>query len=97
MKFPKTVCQSCASPILQEYDRGKEKNGTSSASYCRRCFQFGVFTDPEMTVERMHETVKAKMIGMKFPRFLALLMADQVYSLKRWEPVLGPSSSGAVQ
>jgi len=96
MKFPKTVCQSCASPILQEYDRGKEKDGIPSASYCRRCFQFGTFTDPQMTAEKMHASVKAKMIGMKFPRSLAVLMADRVYSLKRWEPLMAHSSPGAV-
>ena len=92
MRFPKTVCQSCASPILQEFDRGKEKNGTPSETYCRRCFQFGAFTEPQMTAEKMRETVKIKMIELKFPRYLAVLMADRVYSLKRWEPLLEPSS-----
>jgi hypothetical protein len=87
VKFAKTICQSCASPILQEYDKGKERNGRFSDIYCRRCFQFGAFTDPQMTAERMHENVRIKMIEMKFPRFLASLMANQVYTLKRWETV----------
>ena len=95
MKFPKTVCQSCSSPILQEHDRGKEKDGIPSATYCRRCFQFGAFTDPQMTAEKMHATVKAKMLEMKFPRFLAVLMADRVYSLKRWESLVGLESHAA--
>lgn len=95
MKFQKSVCQSCASPILHDYDRGGEENGTPSESYCRRCFQFGAFTDPKMTAEEMHATVKSKMMYLKFPRFLANLMADRVYSLKRWEPLLATSVSVA--
>jgi hypothetical protein len=37
-----------------------------------------------MTVEQMHETVRTKMIELRFPRFLALQLAKQVYQLKRW-------------
>jgi hypothetical protein len=86
MKLSKAVCQSCGSPMLKDYDRGLEKNGFLS-EFCRRCYQSGAFIDPLMTAEKMHENVRVKMIGMKFPRFLAKLLANKVYTLKRWELV----------
>ena len=85
MKFTKAVCQSCASPILRDYDKGTEKGGGHSEAYCRRCYQVGSFTDLKMTAQGMHDRVRAKMIEMKFPRYLAKLMAQNVYTLKRWE------------
>jgi hypothetical protein len=85
MKFSKTVCQSCASPILRDYDKGTERGGEHSEAYCRRCYQVGSFTDIKMTAEEMHDRVREKMIEMKFPHYLAELMAQNVYALKRWE------------
>ncbi len=85
MKFIKTVCQSCAAPIQNAYERGTERNGGYTTVYCHRCFQSGTFTDPRMTVEKMYENVRLRMIKMKFPRFLAKLMANKVYTLERWE------------
>lgn len=80
----KTVCQSCGTPLRKDAEKGRERNGVISESYCRRCYQLGFFTDPQMTVEKMHETVRVKMIDLRFPRFLALELANQIYSLKRW-------------
>ncbi len=40
-----------------------------------------------MTVEKMREIIQHKMIEMKFPRFLAVLLANRVHTLKRWELV----------
>jgi hypothetical protein len=37
-----------------------------------------------MTVEHMHETIRVKMLDLRFPRFLAIQLANQVYALKRW-------------
>jgi hypothetical protein len=80
----KSVCQSCGSPLRKDAEKGRERNGIISENYCRRCYQLGFFTDPLMTVEQMHETVRTKMIELRFPRFLALQLANQVYQLKRW-------------
>jgi len=80
----KAVCQSCGSPVLKDTDLGKERNGGVSPNYCRRCYQMGSFTDPQMTAENMSESVRIKMLEMKFPRFLAVLLANKVYTLKRW-------------
>ena len=82
----KSVCQSCGSPILRELDKGNERDGAVSQDYCRRCYRMGSFTDPQMTAEKMGEIVRVKMLEMKFPRFLAKLMAHHVTTLKRWEP-----------
>ncbi len=85
VKFSKAVCQSCGSPILKEMDRGTEKGGDFTDLYCRRCYRLGIFTEPQMTVDQMKETIRKKMVEMQFPRFLAVLMANRVYTLKRWE------------
>jgi hypothetical protein len=87
VKFAKEVCQSCAAPILRDLDKGTERSGAPSKLYCRRCYLSGGFTDPKMTVEGMRESVRSRMIEMKFPRFLAVLLADRVYTLKRWETI----------
>jgi hypothetical protein len=87
MKTKKDICQSCALPIIREYDKGTEKDGSHSDLYCRRCFSWGDFTESRMTAEEMHEIVRARMIGLKFPRFLAKLSANGVYDLKRWAVV----------
>jgi hypothetical protein len=80
----KTVCQSCGSPLRKDSDKGRERNGVITETYCRRCYQLGGFTDLQMTVEKMHEIIRLKMTELRFPRFLADKLADNVYKLKRW-------------
>ena len=87
MKLFKDICQSCSSPILKEANKGTENNGDLSKLYCNRCYQWGVFSDPKMTVEQMGEIVRQKMLKLKFPKYLAKLLANRVYILKRWEVV----------
>ena len=84
MKTIRMVCQSCATPLRQEYEKGTEKDGSNSTLYCRRCYRMGAFTDPKMTAEEMHEIVRVRMVGLKFPRFLAKMSANSIYDLKRW-------------
>ena len=84
MKQPKTVCQSCATPLLIDYDHGSERDGSSSGLYCRRCYRLGAFTEPKMTAEQMYEIVRTRMVELRFPRFLAKLSANGVYELQRW-------------
>lgn len=82
----KVVCQSCGTPVEKEIFKGTEVNGALSDLYCRRCYMFGNFTDNAMTAEKMSEIVHQKMIELKFPRYLAQLLAEHVYTLKRWIP-----------
>lgn len=81
----KAVCQSCGKPIFKDAEKGTEKDGLLSEFYCRKCYQFGLFTDSLMTADAMSEQVLRQMEEMKFPRFLAKLFAKKVYTLKRWE------------
>lgn len=84
MKTQKRICQSCAAPLSQTFEMGTEKDGRSSPYYCRRCYIMGEFTEPKMDVETMHENVRQRMIKLKFPRFLAKLSADSIFTMKRW-------------
>lgn len=84
MKPKPAVCQSCAVPILRDIEKGNERDGIPSELYCRRCYSWGKFTEPKMTAEKMHEIVRTRMIDLKFPRFLAKLSANGVYTLRRW-------------
>lgn len=94
MKYPKTICQSCATPLLIDYDHGSESDGSPSGLYCRRCYRLGAFTEPKMTAEQMHEIVRVRMVELRFPRFLAKLSANGVYDLQRWTvPEEGPLSA----
>jgi hypothetical protein len=72
---------------MKETDRGTDKAGSATEAYCRRCYRLGVFTEPQMTVDEMRETIRRKMLEMHFPRFLAILMANRVYTLRRWAGV----------
>ncbi|MCL1791797.1 MAG: zinc ribbon domain-containing protein [Peptococcaceae bacterium] len=50
----KDFCQSCGMPFDESHRDliGKEKNGSDSP-YCMYCYQNGVFTDPDATMEDM--------------------------------------------
>ncbi len=85
MKSYKLVCQSCGVPIRKDSEKGTERMGGHTEDYCRRCYQLGDFTEPDMTAATMREKVRMKMVEMRFPRYLATQLADQVYALKRWE------------
>jgi hypothetical protein len=54
-----TYCQSCGMPLSKPEDYGSEANNSPSNKYCTYCYQNGVFTGPEMTLEEMIE-VSAK-------------------------------------
>ena len=84
LKFTKVICQSCGSPIRQEAEQGTESGGSLTDLYCGNCYRFGAFTEPGMTVDEMKENIRHRMLDMRFPRFLADLLANRVYTLKRW-------------
>ncbi|MCL1854025.1 MAG: zinc ribbon domain-containing protein [Peptococcaceae bacterium] len=50
----KNFCQSCGMPFDEAHKDqiGKEKNGADSP-YCVYCYQNGVFSDPDATLEDM--------------------------------------------
>lgn len=46
-------CQSCGMPLRSLEDFGTGPEGLMAEDYCRFCFQSGVFTEPELTVQGM--------------------------------------------
>lgn len=44
-------CQSCGMPLQDPEDFGTSADGLKSEHYCRLCFQSGVFTRPEVSVQ----------------------------------------------
>ena len=43
-----------------------------------------------MSAEAMVEKVRVKLLELRFPRFLAILLSNRVYGLNRWKAL--PSS-----
>jgi len=44
-------CQCCGMPLDKPEDKGTEADGSLSGEYCCYCYQNGVFTDPDATME----------------------------------------------
>lgn len=77
-------CQSCTMPIDDMEERGTEKDGSKSDSYCKYCYQEGRFTDPEMTLERMQQIATTEMKKQKLPENIIQLSLNMLPGLKRW-------------
>ena len=67
------ICQSCAA-VLDEDSKGSESNGTKSQDFCAGCYDNGEFTQPEITMEQMIDSVAAYMAknseptGISYPK-----------------------------
>ena len=64
---------------------GTNANGSRSLLYCSKCYQNGVFTRPDMTVQEMQDLVKGKIREMGFPGFLAGFFTRNIPRLERWK------------
>ncbi len=71
-------------PIDDPEDRGTEKDGSKSKTYCKYCYKDGVFTDPGMTLERMKEITKTEMKKRNLPDNLLEQSLRMLPGLKRW-------------
>ncbi len=78
-------CQSCTMPIDNPEDRGTEKDGSKSDTYCKYCYKDGAFTDPGMTLQRMMEIAKAEMKKQHLPDHIIQQSMDMLPRLKRWQ------------
>ena len=47
------ICQSCGVPMTKSEDFGTNQDGSKNDEYCTYCFQNGVFTWPDATMEDM--------------------------------------------
>jgi len=84
-KSKKICCQSCAMPLSKDLKHaGTEKNGEKSSTYCIYCYQNGVFTEPDITLEQMVDKVKAKLKEFYIPGFLSGFFTKNIPHLKRW-------------
>lgn len=66
---------------------GTEKDGSQTQEYCSKCYQDGVFTEPNITVDQMSEKVRGKMRAMHFPNFLSNYFVKDMPKLRRWQRI----------
>lgn len=79
-------CQSCGMPLSRdEQVGGTNADGSRSKMYCSHCYQNGLFTMPDLTMEQMKDRVKGKMKEMGFPGFLSGLFTRNIPKLERWK------------
>lgn len=81
------VCQSCSMPLKSDpQGGGTEADGSKSVMYCSKCYENGVFKQPNITATEMQEFVKNMMVtDMKMPKFLAKFFAKRIPKLERWK------------
>ena len=72
-------------PIKKVEDRGTEENLIHSSMYCKHCYQQGEFTQQDMTVDEMKQTVKEKCIEMGVPKILSGMFVKNLHKLERWK------------
>ena len=72
---------------------GTNTDGSKSSEYCSRCYEQGVFTQPNITAEEMTALVEGKLPSMHFPGFLARRFAKDVPTLRRWRNTSGSQRS----
>jgi hypothetical protein len=90
------ACQSCGMPLSKDpRGGGTNADGSKSSEYCSRCYEKGVFAQPNITAEEMTALVEAKLRSMHFPGFLARKWSKQVPTLRRWKNK--SASSGAAR
>jgi len=78
-------CQSCGMPLKQDPAHGgTNADGSKSTMYCSYCYQNGKFTR-DCTVQEMQAFCKAKLIEMKFPKFIAAFFVAGLPKLARWK------------
>lgn len=78
-------CQSCGMPMKHDAKNGGTKlDGTKHQKYCSACYQNGLFTQPNITVEDMQNLVKENLKEMGYPRLLIKYFARGISKLERW-------------
>lgn len=79
-------CQSCGMPLKRdELGGGTNADGSKSTKYCSKCYEKGVFKNPNMTVTEMQVLVKGKLKEFGFPGFIAGWFTKGIPNLERWK------------
>ena len=82
---PLKFCQSCTLPIDNVDDRGAEENGLKSDLYCKYCYQNGVFTESDMTLDQMMDIAETEMKKQNLPESVIQRSMNMLPLLKRWQ------------
>jgi len=74
-------------PLQKEEDYGTNADGSKNGEYCLYCFQNGLFTQPNITLDEMIKLVVENMVTMKImPETQAIELANtHIPQLKRWQ------------
>lgn len=80
----RNFCQSCGMPLDNHGILGTEKYGSLSLEYCRYCYQYGEFTDPNMTLDQMTMAVRSEMEKRSIGEDIIRKTLDLLPRLRRW-------------
>ncbi|WP_420601133.1 zinc ribbon domain-containing protein [Flagellimonas sp.] len=79
-------CQSCGMPIKKDPNKGgSNADGSKSKMYCSYCYEKGVFTQPDFTVDQMKQFCTQKIMEQGIPSFFASMMVSRLQKLQRWK------------
>jgi hypothetical protein len=81
------VCQSCAMPMNSPKMLGTNADGSKSEEFCTYCFQNGMFSAPNITVQEMIDKCVSIMTQQKvmLEEQARALMTKTIPHLKRWK------------
>lgn len=85
----KPRCQSCGMPLGAAGYYGTNSDGSENPEYCKFCYQNGVFTQPDQTVEGMiKSSVDFMTENLKMPLKTSQEMSHKIIpQLKRWKKI----------
>lgn len=85
-KFYPVLCQSCGMPMKIDSDFGINADGSKNEEYCTYCFQRGVFSNLDMTIEQMTNSCVEMMVKYGTSEDQARKqMQELLPTLKRWK------------
>lgn len=82
-------CQSCGMPMEKGFF-GSNADDSENTTFCRFCFQKGVFTEPELSMQAMIEASISHMTRvLQIPEAQAKQRASEMIpKLARWSPIV---------
>lgn len=80
-----SYCQSCSMPLDGPELWGTEKDGSPNREYCKFCYQHGVFTNPDLTLEEMKTRMISRMDADQLPPDILEAAINRLEYLKRWQ------------
>lgn len=79
------MCQSCGMPLNKDPGGGgTEPDGSLSDTFCSFCYQDGVFTQPDFTVQEMQSFCIEQLRKKGMPKVMAWVFTRNLPRLERW-------------